>query len=365
MDGVLAPLYRGKIMKSKIAFVLAGVLFVVALPQTLAAVPLATPEQDLNAKQAVPPSGKALVYVYRLVDASPQIAPGIWLNNRDSGRLWTNTYGLWQTDPGPLEIRGGRFTPPLTIRCEAGQTYFVLLGVNTNWSVELRQMANNTARAEMREARLVLDSAAAVPAAATVVPPASAPAPTKEVTKTEEKEASGVTLIFKVGSFLLGDSTQTIASAGRKLSNTSIAYGLEGEWRHASGYAVGLELFSHAFDYTTTTSAESGDLTVSYIFVNAKKYFREGTDIQPYIGAGIGRTVASFSAGANGGVTDDYDSNALQIMTGAVFRWQQVDRYQFNFYTELKYKHDEFTVAGGNIASASGFGLFAGLSVHF
>lgn len=347
-------------MKSLIAFVLASILFVFALPQTLAATPLATPAQDLNAKQAVPPSGKALVYIYRLVDASPQVAPGIWLNNRDSGRLWTNTYGLWQTGPGTLEIRGGRFTPPLTIRCEAGQTYFVLLGVNANWSVELRQMAEGTARADMRDTRLVVESAAAASAAEKVEPSAAAPAQKQDVTSTEAKKDRGITLTFKAGTFLLGDSQQNIASASRKLSNSSIAYGLEGEWRHESGFAVGLEYFSHAFDYTTTASLQSGDLSLSYIFVNAKKFFRKETEVQPYIGLGIGRTVASFSAGSNGGITDDVNSNALQIMAGAEYRWRQ-----FGILAEYKYKHDEFAIGGGEITSASGSGLFVGLNVHF
>lgn len=347
-------------MKSGIAFVLAGILFVFALPPAQATVPLATPEQDKNAKQAAPTPGKALIYIYRLVDASPQVAPGIWLNNRYSGRLWTNTYGVWQADTGPLEIRGGRFTPPLTIRSEAGKTYFVLLGVKGNWSVELRQVAEGAGRSEMRDTRLVLDSAVEPPAAAKAESPVSEPAPKKEATKTAKREEIGISLAFKVGSFLLGDSTQTIASASRKLSSSSIAYGIEAELRHESDFAFGLEYFSHAYDYSTTASLESGDLTLSYIFFNVKKYFRNSTGIQPYIGAGIGRTVASFSAGGNGGITGDVDSNAAQIMAGAVYRWQQI-----GLYAEFKYKHDEFGIGGGNITRASGVGLFAGVNVNF
>ena len=147
-------------MKPWIAFLFGSSLLILGTTQAQAAVPLATPAQDRYAKQAVPPSGKALIYVYRLDDAKPQTSPGLWLNKRDSGHLEPRTYGMWAAGPGRLEVRAGRVdATPLTISCEAGRVYFVQLAVNADGSVSLRQVPYGTGRAEMRAARLVLDPA--------------------------------------------------------------------------------------------------------------------------------------------------------------------------------------------------------------
>jgi len=367
-------------MKPWIAFLFGSSLLTLGTIQVQAAVPLATPAQDRYAKQAVPPSGKALIYVYRLDDASPQTSPGLWLNKRDSGRLEPRTYGMWAAQPGRLEIRAGRVdAAPLTFNCQAGRIYFVKLSVNKDRSTSLRQVSYGTGRADMRQARLVLDPALAARAAPPVKPRAPAPVPTPKaapakkapakkapVTKKTPEEApaekgqSGVTLIFKIGNFQLASDSQTILGASRSFSAANMAYGLEGEWRLENGFAFGLELFSHTQDYTTTGSAESGDMAVTNVFLNAKKYFRPGSLVQPYIGAGLGSASAKFSAGTAGGITGSTGSFALQGMAGVVFRWRQV-----GIYSEFKYERAELEDAAGQSVDASGSGLFAGMSVHF
>jgi hypothetical protein len=123
-------------MKSWIAFLFGSSLLIVGTTQAQAAVQLATPEQDRYAKQAVPPAGKALIYVYRLDDGNPKVTPGLWLNKRDSGHLEPRTYGMWAAGPGRLEVRAGRAdAAPLTITCEAGRIYFVQLVVNADKGV--------------------------------------------------------------------------------------------------------------------------------------------------------------------------------------------------------------------------------------
>jgi hypothetical protein len=362
-------------MKSGIAFVLASYLLVFALPQSLAAVPLASPEQDRYAKQAVPPSGKALIYVYRLDDGHSKVTPGLWLNKRNSGSLEPRTYGMWAASPGRLEVRAGRAdATPLSFNCEAGRIYFVQLAVSQDGSAKLQQVPYGTGRKDIGQARLVLDPASAARAAAAPVPPAPAPAAevkTKQAAPAAKETramgetpdtagASGVTLIFKVGSFQLASSTQTIVFLNRNFSSANLAYGLEGEWRQESGLAFGLELFGHTQDYTTTASVESGDVGVNSAFINVKKYFRPGAIVQPYIGAGIGGASTNFSAGSGGGITGSASGFAVQGMTGIAFRWQHV-----GIYTELKYERAEIEDAAGQGVDASGTGLFAGMSVHF
>jgi len=345
-------------MKSRFAFLLCSGLLMFGAAPLQAAVPLASPEQDRNAKQAKPPAGRALVYVYRLNDGNPKVAPGIWLNTRASGNLDPNTFRMWAASAGRLEIRAGQAgATPLTIKCENGKIYFVQLVVNADGSMGLSQMPDDKGRAEVQTAHFILDPAPV--AAAAAVPAASTKKEAPVTSQTpEQADALGVTLTLKLGSFQMLSKNQTINSASLQTSTSSIVYGFEGEWRHESGYAVGLELFGHSQDYTVTASTQSGDVALSYIFINAKKYFQTGTFMQPYIGIGIGRSAASYSAGSSGGVTSNVDSNAAQGMAGVIFRWQYVD-----LYTEYKYLHDKYSYGGEVNASANG--LFAGVSAHF
>jgi hypothetical protein len=361
-------------MNPWLVLVLGNFLLVLALPQALAAVPLASPEQDRYAKQAVPPAGKALIYIYRLEDASAGAAPGLWLNKRDSGRLEPNTFGMWAASPGRLEVRAGRIdAKPLTINCEAERIYFIQLTVGGDGSANLRQVSYGTGRTEMSQAHLVLDPAIAARAAAVTPKPAApaqtpAPAPAKATTAAapapaqaspEEpavQESSGLTLILKGGSFQLANSTQTILNFSRDFSSAGLAYGLEGEWRWVNGFALGLEVYGQSQDWTTTGSPSSGSMDVAYVFFNAKKYFRQGSIVQPFLGAGVGAASTTFS----GSITGSAGGPAVQAMAGIVFRWKKV-----GLYTEYKYEHAEVSDPASNTVDVSGSGLFAGLSVYF
>lgn len=365
-------------MKSGFAILLGSFLLVSGLPQAQAA-SLASPEQDRRAKQATPPPGKALIYVYRPGDASADTAPGLWLNGRDSGRLEPHTYGMWAAGPGRLEIRAGKAdAAPLSFSCQDGRVYFVQLSVNRDGSVSLKQMSHGAGRSELAQARLVLDPALAARAAAAPKPPAPASAPAaKKAAPVEKPKArpepdedeqgtSGVTLIAKVGSFQLASASQTITTLSREFSAASVAYGLEGEWRFSNGFALGLEVFGHSQDYTTAApSTESGDMSVTNVFFNAKKYFRPQAIVQPYIGVGLGSAMASLSAGSGGGVTGSTAGLAVQGMAGMAFRWRHV-----GIYTEIKYERAELDATNtstglAETVDASGAGLFAGMSVHF
>jgi len=380
--------WSGEQMKPWIAFLLCSSLLILGTLQARAAVSLATPEQDRYAKQAVPPSGKALIYVYRLDDARPQTSAGLWLNKRESGHLEPRTFGMWAAGPGRLEIRAGRADAmPLTISCEVGRIYFVQLAANADGSMNLRQVPYGTGRTEIRAARLVLDPAIAARALATapkpatpVPPPAPAPervvpavraaplakkaqAPRDRQIEVDSNEGrSGVTLIFKGGSFSLGSDAQNInaeSSTGvstafqTTFSGSASAFGMEAEWRSRAGWAFGGEAMVHSHEFTTVPAVPlgQGDMRVVSVLVNAKKYFRPEAVVQPYLGAGIGIALVSMS-GQLEGTTTGY---SMQAMGGVAFRWEHV-----GIYTEAKYQ--------ANITSdvdASGLGLFAGMSVHF
>lgn len=371
-------------MNSWIAFLFGSSLLILGTTQTQAAVSLATPEQDRYAKQAVPPSGKALIYVYRLDDGNPKATPGLWLNKRDSGRLKPRTYGMWAAGPGRLEIRAGRAdAKPLTITCQAGRIYFVQLAVSKDGGVTLRQMSYGTGRSEMSRARLVLDPSLAARAAAAPKPvptPVPAPAPAKKAAKPkpktaavakkptesgalpDQKTAYGVTLIFKGGSFSLGSDAQNINAEDSPgvttnyqttFSGSASVFGMEAEWRARNGWAFGGEVISHSHGFTTVPTGlfGQGDMQVVSVLANAKKYFRPEAIVQPYLGAGVGIAVVSMS-GQLEGTTTGY---SLQAMGGVAFRWER-----FGLYTEAKFQANKTPDV-----DASGTGLFAGMSVQF
>jgi len=372
-------------MKSWIAFLFGSLLLVLSTTQALAAALLATPEQDRYAKQAVPPSGKALIYVYRLDDANPKVAPGLWLNKRDSGRLEPRTYGMWAAGPGRLEIRAGRADAmPLTITCKAGRIYFVQLAVSKDGGVNLREVSYGTGRSEMSKARLVLDPSLAARGAAAPKPGAPVPAPvpvpapakkaaapkTAAVAKKppesgalpDQKTAYGVTLIFKGGSFSLGNDAQNINAEDSPgvttnyqttFGGSASVFGMEAEWRARNGWAFGGEAIVHSHGFTTVPTGlfGTGDMQVVSVLANAKKYFRPEAIVQPYLGAGVGFAVVNMS-GQLEGTTIGY---SLQAMGGVAFRWER-----FGLYTEAKFQANKTPDV-----DASGTGLFAGMSVHF
>ncbi len=345
-------------MKSWLALLIGSVWLGLGLSTAQAALPFASPDQDRAAKQATPPTGKALLYMYRLDANEPQTAPVIWINGHNIGELESKTFGMWTVQPGSLVIRAGQAdAQPLTIGCEDGRVYFVQMVVEKNGRVGLQSTTYGTGRQDIQTARLVqvpaIVAAAPVP---TVVPAKEPQAASQSAADTDKL---GLSLAFKVGVFFPVSTNQTIGSADRKLSATSFLYALQGEWHHKTGYAIGLELLGHTHDYTSTASTESGDVDLSYALVNLKYYVETGTIVQPYFGVGVGRTIASFSAGSSGGVNGDFDSNAAQIMAGAVIRFKYVD-----LYTEYKYLHDEFTVSG-NTVKATGNGLLLGGRVTF
>lgn len=367
-------------MKPVTTFLLGCFLSGLTLQPVLAAVTMASPEQDRRAKQALPPSGKALVYVYRTGDTDTGTAPGLWLNGRDSGQLVPNSYGMWAAGPGRLDIRAGKAdAAPLTFTSQVGRVYFVQLSVSKGGS-ELKLVSDDTGRTGLQHARLVLDPVLAARAAAVPRPFAPDPIPEPAVQETpvvektpkarpepdeDENGVDGVTLIAKAGSFRLSTESQTILGLSRSFTAANVAYGVEGEWRSQSGFAFGVEAFGHTQDYITVGSAESGDMAVTSVFFNFKKYFRPNAVVQPYFGLGIGGAAVNVTAGTSGGITGTAGGFAAQGMAGIAFRWRHV-----GIYTEIKYERAviEANDTGTGLVETldlSGAGVFAGLNVHF
>ena len=325
---------------------LAMVALVLLVQQAAAAVPLASADADRRAKQAVPPAGKALLYVYRPDDRGAPQSPPIRLNTRELASLSPQTFGYWAVEPGRVDLHAGSTGSRVTLRCQEGRIYFVQMTVTANGRADLRAVSYGAGRRDTYRARLIRE-----------IRPLERSIPARERATSQ----AGVTLILKGGSFRLGHGSQNILGFTRDFSSTATAWGLEGEWRIPADFAFGLEVGGHSHSYTSVGSTATGDMSVTSVFVNAKYYFRGAAIVQPYVGAGLGVATTDFS----GGVTGSATGFAVQAMTGVAFRWEH-----FGLYTELTYQGAKTrgtdAATGASVpVDASGMGLYAGVDVHF
>ena len=127
-------------------------LLATVVGSAFADVPLASSDADRRAKQAVPQTGKALLYVYRKQDGDDTIS-ALTLNGKEVARLEPQTFGLWNVDAGRMEIRADGKT--LALEGEAGRIYFVEVTRSTAGGVALRQVSYATGRTQTHQARLV------------------------------------------------------------------------------------------------------------------------------------------------------------------------------------------------------------------
>lgn len=331
-------------MTLRMCATLVAVLSFLQLAPVMAAVPYASADDDRRAKQAIPPSGKALVYVFRAADSGSRASPLLLLNGRGTGRLEAQGYFMWTVDPGRVDLQlDDAARRKLSLRCQDGRIYFVQLIADRDGNGELRQVSYGKGRQAVHRSRLVRETG-----------------PETADRETVPEGQSGFTLLFKGGSYQLGSGAQDILGATRTFTTGGASLGIEGEWRLANGVAFGAEVFSHSHEYTTIASTATGELSLVHVMVNIKKYFRPGRLVQPYLGAGVGAVNASFSGNSIGSITGSATGYGVQAMGGVAFRWPHV-----GLYTELKAHSATVEDASGQSVDSSGTGLFAGLSVHF
>lgn len=332
-------------MKHLHTVLLALVVSGLSLVDAAAAVPLTSPEEDRRAKQAIPPAGKALVYVFRAQDSGPALSPPVRRNGRMAGPLAVRTYFYWQVDPGKVEVRAGDAdSARVTLRGQTGRIYFVRLTVTRDGQAQLQQVTYGAGRNGMHNARLAREGRESRP----------------RVSDTAVAPLGGFTLGVKAGSFQLGKSSQTILGQGRNFSSGALAYGLDGEWVTNGGFAFGGEIFSHRHDFTTLGAVADGDMQATLLLINAKKYFRPESTLHPFIGAGIGLVNTQLG----GSLTGSASGFAVQASGGLALRWKHA-----NLQLELKYlnaRTEGSNAAGGSeTVDASGFGIVLGAGGRF
>jgi len=309
---------------------------------------LASPEENRRAKQALPPTGQALVYVYR-TDGGARVGPTIAINKRELGALAPRTFYMVPVAPGRIDLRAGGET--ISIRGQGGRVYFVHLAVDSAGKGALNQVSYGRGRREVHAASLAKIGTSTVSKSG-AKQPASTPEP-------PDATRDGFNLIVKVGSYSLASGTQTVVipvlgPATLNYSTGSTTLVVEGEWITTTGWAFGAEYMGHSHEYVST--AGTGDLSASLLMINVKKYFRYGATVQPYLGIGIGSAFADLS----GGISGSAGGFAAQVMGGVAFRWQHV-----GLYTEFKQQTATTKDANSQEIDLGGSGLFVGVSAFF
>jgi hypothetical protein len=358
------------IMKARRVWLIGFTLLLqIAATTVFADVEFALIAEDSRAKTAVPPPGKALIYVFRQDAAAPKNVP-MWLDNQPIGFIAPRSYFLWAVDPGEHVIASNPDrSVALTVKIEKGRNYFVEQGIATNGvKVELRQVSYAQGRSAVNRCRLIKDksvfAAAALDRPVTkkgperVVKPAPKPLPATSAPAHKQ----GLALIIKTGSIKLSSSSQSLQTTSGTVpvefeSKASSPLGLEGEWRINNGFALGIEYIHYSNKLTATGTGLTSTMDVTGLLVNGKKYFAPGGIYYPYLGVGVGTASADFSGSAITGNTADF---AIQAMGGLEMRWNQ-----FGVYTELKAFSAKTKDNAGNKVDASSRGLLVGASIMF
>jgi len=375
---------------------LASLLLSGLLIQAHAAAGVASPVDD---KQATPPAGSALIYIFRSEDPPVESVVPVVLDGRRIGETRPRTFLLATVAPGTHYLMSGdKVIASLSVECQAGKTYFIsqkamsgVYPVRTELALANPASARRTinqnqlAVAQAATPRLTpkptpipapapapkptpkpTPKSAPKPAAAPAPALAAAPAPAASSPKTgevsrpvapEAKQHGGLALILKTGRFDMSDRSQVIGGLQSEFdSKASGVLGVELEWRDRSGFAFGGELYRFTNKIVAVGTALEGEMKAVAFLVNAKKYFEITGFLYPYVGAGLGAATSSFS----GDLTGSASGPAYQAMAGIEFRSQNI-----GLYTELKYLSSSTEDSAGTKIKIGGNGKHLGLGVSF
>jgi hypothetical protein len=345
-------------MKRPIFFTL--LLLQVAAPAAMADVSFAPTAEDRRAKQALPPPGKALIFVFRQDGAPQRTDVPLFLDGELIGNTVARSYYLWAVDPGKHTIAAKPDRRvALQVTVQAGRNYFIEHALEADSDrVSLRQVTYAQGRVAVNRCLLIADGSRA--AAIALGKPAPKPPAKPRAPAAAPTQRAGLAFMLKTGILSLSKTSQTIqttdgltfATEFDDRASSPIAF--EGEWRTTDGFAFGGELIRYSNKLTANNV--DGEMDVLAVLFNAKKYFAASNIVYPYFGVGIGLASTDFSGaftGSTGGV-------AYQAMGGVEFRWQQ-----FGAYTELKFLGARTEDDAGNEVDAGSRGLLVGVSARF
>jgi hypothetical protein len=164
-------------------------------------------------------------------------------------------------------------------------------------------------------------------------------------------------LIAKTGRFKMASGTQTVASLASTYDTSAKPVGgVELEFRHESGFAVGGEVFYYKNSLAPNGTAFKGEQAVLAATLNGKYYLEAADWLHPFLGAGFGYASAAFS----GDLTGKASGPVFQGMAGVDIRFGGV-----GLYLEYKYLNSTASDSQNQKVKIGGSGVLVGVSVAF
>jgi opacity protein-like surface antigen len=380
--------------KLRVALAMSGALLLTGVFSA----PVAHAQPD--PRQAMPPPGRALVYVYRS-EREPVVAKvPVSVNAEVVGQLASGTFLVATVAPGRTFVRSGdRVLSAVAFQAEPNRRYFVRIEA-VSGTRPVRTETRLATDAEGRRAVAQSQFAGAAPAviaapraaapapkpapsaakpsaqaAKPAAPPATAkpapqaakpasPRPAARAAPARKPEETGwdIALIVKGGTFEMSSGDQTVGSAPSTFETASKpAAGIELEWRSRSGPAVGAEVFYYKNEFATAATSSIAKQEIYATMVNGKYYFRVAEWFYPYVGAGVGLAVASYG----GNLTGNADGLAFQGLAGAEFRFSGVGLHLQVKYLAATTEGTLATTGATEKVKVGGAGALAGISFVF
>ncbi len=342
------------------------------------------------AREFSPPKGKAVIYIYQRKGDGKDVSPTVKLNNYLIGRLVPGSFAVWKMSPGQVTIQvDGVKSVGYSFKTKPGKTYrFRLVVERTAAGDEVKlELMSASARNDIVGTRLLKNpktvttytkrnqAIAAAPKPSSTPKHSSKARSRTSTVKQKSKQdpapdqsgqfdyeggqlSDNLGLMLKVGAMSLSSSTQFIVGADRSFDkSTSLPYGVDIYYRFSSGLTVGGELIQYTANFTTVGLSDEHDVDVTLVMANVKKYFRNETKLQPFIGAGLGTVVVDISGPA---VSGSSTGVAFQLMGGLEYRMSNI-----GFFGELKYIDAMSESDNNEKVDVSGTGIFTGITFHF
>lgn len=144
-------------MRTRSRLVLGLLLVATLFAAGCASVPMATTDEDSQAKSFAVKADKANIYLYRNETFGGAVLMTVTLDGKVAGQSGPQTYYLWEVDPGPHEVTSvAENTSTLKLDTEAGKSYFVWQEVKMGlWMARtrLQQVDEETGRKGVAECK--------------------------------------------------------------------------------------------------------------------------------------------------------------------------------------------------------------------
>jgi len=320
------------------------------------------------------PPGKSVIYlITRDTGAFGSVLVSV--NGKIVGTATPATHLVIAANPGANEIgSAGSGRGSISLTTVSGGRYYVAHSIGMSGSPEFQVLSETDGQDAVARTRKLAE-VGSVPvlspnATSRSVALRDAEAQDTRQTGSESPEAfydkQAIAVILKGGAYKISETTHVTDTVPTLIEEKSTStWGLEVEWRHPKGFAVGGEIFSFRNKWEDLFGY-AGDVTTYTYTVNGKYYLGIGRFVYPYVGIGVGIAMSNFTgtqAGTGFTYEDTYAGLAYQGLVGIEFRFKYVGinlQYKYlaaDVETELLDGTTETNKMGGT-------GQLLGLTLH-